>query len=180
VAIVTLADAKDQLNIPADDTSQDLELQRFVEAVTAPIERELGRVVEPRTVTDEIGVTGSVTSFLLRSVPVISLTSLVSIDGTQTWSIEPSVTHVDAESGRVTLLSGPPFTGTVMAIYQAGMTVIGANIQLAALITIQHLWETQRGRMGAIPGGGDIAMPAGYALPNRACELLDSPLPGVA
>jgi len=180
VAIVTLADAKLQLNLDADDTSADVELQRYIDAVTAPIERELGRVVEPRTVTDEIAVTGRRASFLLQSVPVVSLTSLISADGAQTWSVDPTVTHLDPESGRVTLLSGPPFTGTVVAIYQAGMAVIPANIQLAALIVIQHLWETQRGRSGAMPGGGDIPVPAGYAIPNRAAELLDTPLPGVA
>lgn len=183
MAIVTLADAKAQLNIPVADTSQDVELQGFVDAATAAVETQLGQVVEPRTITEEITAAGSVTSFLLSSVPVISLTSLVSLDGTQTWSVDPSVAHVNSENGRVTLLSGPPFIGSGIAIYQAGMTAPRANIRLAAKIIIQHLWETQRGTMGVQLGGGDTdnwMAGRGFAIPRRAIELLGPQLPGVA
>jgi hypothetical protein len=182
MALVTLDDAKKQLNITASDTSGDVELQGFVDAATAAVETQLGQVVDRRTVTEEIAAAGRVTSFLLSSVPVISLTSLVSLDGTQTWSVDPSVAHVDSASGRVTLLSGPPFIGPGIAIYQAGMTAVRANIRLAALIIIQHLWETQRGTMGVQLGGDSDNYVAGrgFAVPRRAIELLGTPLPGVA
>lgn len=182
MAIVTLADAKAQLNIPATDTSEDVELLGFIDAATAAVEEQLGQVVEPRPVVDQLDFAGSVTAFMLRSVPVISLTSLVSLDGTQTWNVSPSVMHVDSASGLVTVLSGAPVTGSVLATYQAGATAVAANVRLAGLIIIQHLWETQRGTMGVQLGGDMETYTAGrgFAIPRRAIELLGSQLPGVA
>ncbi|MEV6737881.1 phage head-tail connector protein [Streptomyces sp. NPDC051104] len=183
MAIVTLADAKAQLNISASDTSQDVELQVYVDAATAAVETQLGQVVEPRTIVDQLDFASSVTAFLLRSVPVVSLTSIVALDGTQTWGVSPSVVRVDGGSGCVTVLSGPPVKGSVLATYQAGMTVVPAHFRLAALIIVQHLWETQRGTMGVrLNSGGDDNYVAGrgFAIPRRAIELLGPQLPGVA
>lgn len=182
MAIVTLADAKAQLNIPVTDTSEDAELQGFVDAATAAVETQLGQVVEPRTVVDQLDFSSGATSFLLRSVPVISLTSIVSLDGTQTWTAAPPVMYVDAASGLVTVLSGAPVLGSVLATYQAGMAVVPANVRLAALIIIQHLWETQRGTMGVQLGGDadNYVAGRGFAIPRRAIELLGPQLPGVA
>ncbi|MFI5973512.1 head-tail connector protein [Streptomyces sp. NPDC051452] len=181
MAIVSLAAAKAQLNIPDDNTADDVELLGFIDAATAAVEKQLGKVVEPRTIVDELDFHRPVRSFLLRSVPVISLTSLTSLDGSHSWDVSPSAAHVDPESGRVTLL-GATIRGTAVGIYQAGLTVVGANVRLAAKIIIQHLWETQRGMM-QVQFGGDTETytpSRGYAIPNRALELLDTPLPGVA
>ena len=182
MAIVTLAAAKAQLNINSTDTSEDIELQGYVDAATAAVETQLGQVVDPRTVVDQLDFPGGVTSFLLRSAPVISLTSLVALDGATTWTVGSSVMHVDALSGCVTVLSGPPVIGSVLATYQAGYTVVPANIRLAALIIVQHLWETQRGAMGVQLGGDSDNWMAGrgFAIPRRAVELLGPQLPGVA
>ncbi|MFI6249045.1 hypothetical protein [Streptomyces sp. NPDC051016] len=181
MAIVTLAAVKAQLNIDDSDSTHDVELQLFADAVTIPIERELGRVVEVRTFSDEIRLTGGRT-FQLSRTPVVSMTSLTSLDGTRTWDVSPSAIYVDKEAGRVTLLTGPAVTGSALALYQAGEIETEANTRLAALITIQHLWETQRGAMGVQLGGeGETWVPGkGFALPRRAIELLDSNLPGVA
>ena len=45
MAIVTLADAKKQLNIDPSETRDDVELQVFVDAATAAVELQLGQVV---------------------------------------------------------------------------------------------------------------------------------------
>jgi hypothetical protein len=65
------------------------------------------------------------------------------------------------------------------------MAVIPANCTRAAAIIIQHLWETQRGVMGSRRFGGgqelDRALTGmGYAIPNRAKELLGQRAPVVA
>ncbi|MFD7793634.1 head-tail connector protein [Streptomyces sp. NPDC059759] len=181
MAIVTLADAKKQLNIPDDETSEDVEILGFIDAATAAVEEQLGTVVEPRTVVDELDFSRPVRSFLLQVVPVISLTSLTSLDGSRSWDVSPGAAHVDKESGRVTLL-GATVSGTAVGIYQAGVTAPGANIRLAAKIILQHLWETQRGTMGVQLGGdGEAYVPGrGFAIPRRAIELLGNQLPGVA
>jgi hypothetical protein len=57
--------------------------------------------------------------------------------------------------------------------------VVQEHITGAARIILQHLWRTQRaGRRGGVAGGGDdyaVTEPIpgiGYAVPNRALELL--------
>lgn len=181
MGIVTLAAGKKQLNIDEADTDDDLELQLYINALAAPIERELGRIVEQRTIVDEYDFPAGTTSFLLRAVPAVSLTSIAAVDGSTTWSVDPTSMHLSGASGRVTVLSGPPLAGLVTVTHVAGPASVAANVQLAALIVLQHLWETQRGRAGLVPGGGgEYMVPAGYALPNRACELLGIQLPGIA
>ncbi|MFF0139670.1 head-tail connector protein [Streptomyces sp. NPDC005227] len=181
MAIVTLADAKKQVNVDDDDTSNDVELLGFIDAATAAVEEQLGTVVEPRTCVDELDFRRPTRSFLLQAVPVISLTSMTSLDGSRSWDLSPAAAHVEKASGRVTLI-GATVSGTAILIYEAGLTVIGANIRLAAKIIIQHLWETQRGTMGVQLGGDDEGyVPGrGFAIPRRAIELLGNQLPGVA
>jgi hypothetical protein len=180
VGIVSLADARAQLNMGATETSDDDELRGFIGAATGAVERALGRIVVRRSFTDRFEVGGTVTELLLRNVPVLSLTSAVSADGATTWSA--ANLRVNTETGLVTVLSGPAFTGTVDVTYQAGEVVVPEDYQLAGKIILQHLWETQRGTMGVQLGGdNEPYMPGrGFAIPRRALELLDPPLPGVA
>jgi hypothetical protein len=90
--------------------------------------------------------------------------------------------RVDAGTGLVAVASGPAFTGALDVTYQAGLAIVPEDYRLAGLIIIQHLWETQRGTMGVQLGGdSETYMPGrGFAIPRRAMELLDPPLPGVA
>lgn len=178
--IVSLADARAQLNMRATEAGDDDELRGFIGASARAVERELGRVVVRRSFTDRFTVSGSATELLLRNVPVLSLTSVVSADGSATWNV--GSLQPDGETGLVTVKSGAAFTGVLDVAYQAGYAVIPENYRLASLIILQHLWETQRGTMGIQLGGGeDMAFASrGFAIPRRALELLDSQLPGVA
>ncbi|MGH3439673.1 MAG: hypothetical protein ACRDRN_24865, partial [Sciscionella sp.] len=133
-----------------------------------------------RQVTDEFDL-GYVSSFMLNNVPVLSLTSVTRIDGSITWDL--ASLHVNQKSGQVTLLSGAPVSGLVAVTYQAGYTVVPPNFQLAARIIVQHLWMTQRGDKGATRAGGmgtSVVPGIGFAIPNRALELLGTGLPGIA
>ncbi|MFJ9114478.1 hypothetical protein ACIRJO_02900 [Streptomyces sp. NPDC102394] len=176
MAIMTLAAAKKQLNIDASNTDDDLELQTYMDAVTGALEEYKHEVIEQRTFTEDIRVTAA-GSFRLFNAPVVSLTSVVAADGSQTWNV---ANLRAAPSGLVRVLSGVAVTGLVTVTYVAGPAVIPANYQLAGLIVLQHLWQTQRGVYGTVPGGGEIVVPAGFALPNRAMELLGKPTPVVA
>lgn len=176
--IVSLSDAKAQLNVAATYTDDDEELRRYIGAVTGVVEREVGRVVARRSITERQSLDVAATQVLLSNVPVISLTSVATVDGATTWAV--SDLDVDGDSGLATVLAGEPLGGDVEVTYDAGMAIVPENYQLAALIILQHLWETQRGKSGPVPGGGDLVVPAGYAVPNRARELLGIPLPGVA
>lgn len=179
--IVSLADARAQLNFGATETADDDELRGSIGAATRAVERALGKVVVRRSFTDRFTVGGSATQVLLRNVPVLSLTSFVSADGATSWDV--GSLQADGETGLVTVESGPAFTGVLDGTYQAGYAVIPENYQLAGKIILQHLWETQRGAMGVQLGGGDVDMALasrGFAIPRRALELLDTQLPGVA
>lgn len=179
-SIVSLDEARAQLNMRPTETTDDDELRGFVAAATRAVERALGRKVVRRTITDRFDLAGAVTQVLLRNVPVLSLTSVVSADGATTWNVADL--QPDAETGFVTVVSGPALTGSVDVTYQVGMVVVPDDYRLAAKIIIQHLWETQRGTMGVQLGGDNEGyMPGrGFAIPRRALELLDPPLPGVA
>lgn len=179
MAVVTLEQVKAQLGMDPAVTDDDEELQLYMSAGVTAVEDARGEVVEQRTVTDEMTLQGR-TAFLLRSTPVTALIAVQAVDGSQSWDV--SSLHVDADSGLVTVLSGPPVTGLVTVAYTAGPATAPSNYQLATLIVIQHLWETQRGSMGVQLGGeGEIYTPGrGFAIPRRAVELLGLSMPGVA
>lgn len=180
VGIVSLADARAQLNFGATETADDDELRFFIGAATGAVERALGRTVVRRSFTDRFDISGSATDLLLRRVPVLSLTSVVSADASTTWNT--AGLRLDAETGLVTVVAGAAFTGSLDVIYQAGLSLIPEDYRLAGLIIVQHLWETQRGTMGLQLGGdNETYIPGrGFAIPRRALELLDTQLPGVA
>ncbi|MFI1767519.1 hypothetical protein ACH41H_36480 [Streptomyces sp. NPDC020800] len=179
-SIVSLAEARAQLNMDPTETADDDELRGFVAATTRAVERELGRAVVRRTYTDRFTISGLTQQVLLRTAPVLSLTSATSADGATTWNTN----HIqaDTDTGYVTVVSGPPFSGVVDFVYQAGFAVIPDDYRLAGKIILQHLWETQRGVMRVQLGGDNETYTPGrgYAIPRRAQELLDSQLPGVA
>jgi hypothetical protein len=179
--IISLADAKAQENI--DSTVADEELRPFVEATTAIVERETGKTIVRRPVTNELHqLSYGKTSLFLRQRPVISVTSIASLDGLTTWS--PSNWYVNGDWGQLLWKSGPYLYGDVLVGYVPGMAVIPANYTRAAAIIIQHLWETQRGTMGSRRFGGQeldrSLVGMGYAIPNRAKELLGPRAPVVA
>ncbi|GHA01491.1 hypothetical protein ACFOOM_12120 [Streptomyces echinoruber] len=180
VAIVSLADAKKQLGLAASDTADDEKLRGFITGASLAVERHLGRIVARRTFTERRTARGG--RVLLSHVPVLTVTSAVSADGATTWTADDL--DVDTDSGLVTARPGAaPLVGDIDFIYTAGLRIVPDDYQLATLIITQHLWETQRGRMGAVPGGSDepeYLSGRGFALPRRALELLDAPLPGVA
>jgi hypothetical protein len=93
-----------------------------------------------------------------------------------------SALSLDPARGLVRHQSMLPFIfGDYVWQYQAGRAVIPAGIYEAAKITLKHLYAVERG-----PGGGGTqaggygeseaaatATPFGFAVPNRAIEMLD-------
>ena len=182
MAIVSLSDFKRHINKTDSNASEDAELQLFILAAEEVVERHLGQVVSPRTVTED-HVVSRPGPLRLRSGPVMSLTSVAAVDGSRTWDV--SGVSVDEVTGALSTGLGPALSGFVRVVYQAGMSPIPANIQLATLIIAQHLWQTQRpASPGIAPfGGGDTSLAPsvyGYALPNRALELLGTRAPVIA
>lgn len=171
--IISLTDAKQQLNMTG--TSDDEELRTFLEAGSLVVARLRGEAIVRQTVVEEHYARGRVA---LNCPPVLSLTSVVRVDGTFSWTV--SDLHV-SPAGVVKPKLGLGLYGDIIFTYVAGYTVVPADTALAARIIIQHLWETQRGSRGVPrPGLSDGVVVAGYAIPNRAVELLGAGTAGVA
>lgn len=182
MALLTLADAKLQLNIDADDTSDDAELQAWCDAIAGAVEEHVGRVIAQRQITETARFAGGVV--MLAGVPVIALDAIASPDGATTW--DTGDFDLDPDTGEVTVMSGPTPRGRVRVTYTAGYAddAIPGKFKRGAAVILQHVWETQRG-VGTLPGGviGDEEAydpRASFAIPRKAEEWLGPPLAGVA
>lgn len=172
--IVSLRDAKQQLNLPLTSTTHDEELRGFIAATTDAVEFLIGPVVV-RSYTERVD--GDRPMIVLSHTPVVSVTSITPVLTGGTTYLSSEV-DVDADTGVVQLLTGGWFTGGPWGVtYKAGRSVIRGGVRLASLIIIQHMWRTQRGGQSTVRArsGDDYTEPIpglGYSIPNRAMELL--------
>ncbi|MBU8549790.1 phage gp6-like head-tail connector protein [Streptomyces sp. Babs14] len=176
MALLTLAEAKAQLNITSD--ADDTELTAYIEAVGPVIERFVGPV-EPQEVVETHDVPrdgGRV--LVLRRLPVMSLTSVVPVlAGGPAYDVGTLV--LDGDTGVVQRVDGGWLRGPLRVTYQAGRANVPATINLAARMLVQHLWRTQNAGRGPVLAGGDdfsVSEPVpgfGYAVPNRVLQLLE-------
>lgn len=186
--LVSLADAKRQLGMSS--TTDDEELRSVVEAATAVVERHLDMAVIRRTVVERRNLgnpsvsrsPGVLQRISLAKKPVASLTSVVAAVGGNTWNVaDMRVT----DAGVVEVLQGAVVWGPVVWTYVAGMQEIPANYTKAGEYIVQHMWDTKRGAKGSARAGG-LDTPGqgftsfGYAIPNRALELLGPSVSGIA
>jgi len=185
--IVSLADAKQHLNMSATSTKDDEELRGFIEAATEVVEELSGEVVVRRTVIERKPLRGG--RVALSYTPVVSLTSIAATDGTLTsdqagWDVDP-------DTGILTALPGATaWYGDAVFTYIAGPAIIPARYTRAALMILKHMWESQRSQVGSsrnpIGGqsrGGDddnFVYSLGYAIPRAAAELLPPRISGIA
>jgi hypothetical protein len=144
--IVSLADAKRHLNIPAAETSNDAELREFIEAVTRPIEAKVGPIVR-RTVTRILYPCYSGEPVAVPFSPVISITSAALLrDGsalvTTGWYVDGPMLYPGVSG----YFPPEPFTLT----YVVGRVVIPGEIRNATLNIIKDLWTSQRGSAGSV------------------------------
>lgn len=190
--IVSLARAKRKLKIDLTATDADEDIRDYIEAATSVIERYRKETIVTRSVTEEHMLRQWVWELPLFHTPVRSLTSVATVDGTLSWNV--SDLHVDPDTGVLTVvrgvpLRGSPIRGALRVVLVAGRAVIPAHYQKAALIIVEHLWQTERAQSdaGPFPGAYEDSMIGlqrragiGYAIPNRALELLGTPPPQVA
>jgi len=180
--IVSLADMKRHLGKSPADTSDDEELRGFIEAATAVIEEHRAETVTRRTIVENMQVSSRAMVVQLRTSPVQELLSVAPADGTVTWNVDDL--HVTPH-GVVSVQAGAALYGLVRFTYVAGHQVVPANYTLAAKIIVAHLWETQQQPgLGPNPFANDAEFLSptgrGFAIPNRAVELLGRRPPLVA
>jgi hypothetical protein len=182
--LISLHEAKKQLRL-GDVTTHDDDLRMFIASAGRAIENHTGDTVVRRTVTERHRRATSVV--VLRRSPVVSVTTVVSTGGSTTW--QAADLDVDPDTGIVTAVTGLRLTGDLTVTYVPGMRVIPPNYLLAARIITEHLWQTMRPFAGVAnlpPGALEDSLDArsgglvGFAIPNRALELLGTPGPLVA
>jgi len=180
VAVLSLGDAKDMLNIPQTNTTFDAELQRKIASIESSLERVFGGPIISRQIVERAELTSGYTTLMLRKRPVVSVQSMVS---TASGSpIDITDIEIDPNSNIVRRKLGLPFYGPYFTwmpiftvIYTAGLgTAVQPAISEGAAVILKHLWDTQRG-VGAVPAGGDemTTIPGmGFMVPNLAADLL--------
>lgn len=190
--IVSLAEAKEILHQTAS-TANDAKIQGYNAAATTWIEYVCGPVVV-QTIVERLPSRGVMQA--LSKPPVIALLPWTTFPpGMSGLGIALPVPaspmfpcmvfgipypetqlYCDPKTGIVTHTSGLPFIyGSYMWQYQAGRPVIPAGIYEAAKITLKHLWMVEAAGTGTGTGTGDeetTMTPFGFAVPNRAIELL--------
>jgi hypothetical protein len=182
-ALMSLADTKDLLRVPAGDSKFDGQLRFFLEGVTAVIDHYCGPMV-PRQITERHTTAGEPT-LMLHNPPVLQPAGqphpLVSITPVYSYGVpypDLSQFSVDFKAGEVTHIQGLPFYyGKYDVTYWAGRTYIGAHVLLAAEVILKHWWALERnnGRFtGYTPSAADdTTMMFGFAIPNRAVQMLE-------
>jgi hypothetical protein len=186
-SVISLQDAKDQLNIPASNTASDAEIASWIATIESNLKRATGGPVVNRTVTERAEMMSNQTVILVRQRPLVSVTSIASTSG-GTIDISAGL-DLDVNAGLIRRKLGLPFYGpffqwmpAVTVTYVAGWGVsVPAAFASFARIVLAHLWSSQRGPLTVPMGGGDLTTPPGFgfAIPNMAAELLNGSQGGV-
>lgn len=174
VNLLTLQDAKDQLDITS--TANDVELQSWIDATTALVELRCGPM-SPQSFTQTTAA-GRSTAVVLRQYPVKSVDSMVAVLPNGPAYVATDF-YVD-DAGLLRRLDGRQIVGPLRVTYTAGRDTIPPAVTSAAKVIVQHFWATQRGNapVSAYPGAGDVEMPAQVPglywddIPNQAKVLL--------
>ena len=181
LSIVSLASARRKCNL-GDDTSFDDDLREYMESAREIVESHTCRTIVPSVKTEMVRGNGS--TLVLSSTPVASVVSVTSVDGGTSWDV--SGLRVNANAGIVHLISGPSLVGLLDVVYRAGDAVVQTRYRRAALIIIEHLFATERplqvdqSSTMYDDSMGETFRGKGFAIPNRALELLGKPPPLVA
>lgn len=186
--ILPLSELKQQLELDPLDTSMDAELHAKGAAITKALENYKREVIVQRTITETLrfGVMWNsawpvLSAARLTFRPCISLTSVVSRDGTQSWDVVNNL-YLHNDTGIIEILAGPPITGWVVFTYVAGYQIIPYNYLEGAKVLLQHVWETRRGPGGStgVVGAEELGDWRHFtALPRKVTEWLGPPAPVV-
>lgn len=170
MSAIPLAEAKSHLSI--SDSTHDIALQAKLDAAEAAIVKKCGPL-SASSVTER--VTGGGSGLVLRTTPVVSLTSVTPVGGSA-YTVADLM--VDTSAGVVEWVSGSSFTsGRYDVVYSAGRSTLPSDLKLGVLELVRHMWETQRGptrRPGSQSADGYAnSIPgAAHSFPFRVVELI--------
>lgn len=184
--VISLADARAEINEQTGVTANDDELRLFIASATTMLE-DLGSMMSigilPQTRTEEYRPVGSEIALKMR--PVASVTTVTEYRGTTSTVIAVGATPgaagesytLNGSAGVLTRRSGGvevAWADVVVVTYVWGSTTVAPNVVTAARALVAHVFKLgQRGWRPSF-GGDDVTItPSGYAVPNRVREMLD-------
>jgi hypothetical protein len=174
VSLPTLTDLKAEANIP--NTGSDDELQTKLDQAIKVVEGLVGPIDDPVSVTEtHYSVSSDV--LVLKRMPVVALSAVSARSGSATTALPLADYELDVDTGLVRSVAGGWFRGTYTVTYTAGYDDLPADLAGAVVLIAAHLWGTQRGPAPTSPLANDDTFPTpglGFAIPNRAQELLSS------
>jgi hypothetical protein len=190
--ILSQAEAKEILHLTGT-TTYDGRIQGYNAAVTNIVEWWCGPCVQ-QPFTEKLPAAGL--EVQLSHPPVLSLTAWTSIPAglatagiavpdppspmfpTRVFGIAYPLDqlYADPKMGTVTHTSGLPFYyGDYIWSYTGGRLIIPPCIYEASKVILKHIWLVEGGGSGTGSGSGDdqtTATPMGFAVPNRALQLM--------
>lgn len=166
--IISLADAKAEINLPASVTINDDELRLYIAGTTPVIEEIVGRVLTA-TLTETFD--GGKAAVLL-SERATAITS-VTVGGVATTNyvanLDAGIVYAGSTSSPTSFTWGRQ---NVVVTYTTGGSTIDPNIVLAARVVAAHLYQVgQQGRRGKNVTDEITVLSSGFAVPTRAVEL---------
>jgi hypothetical protein len=169
--LVTLADVRKSLGLASTDTTNDTDIERYIEAATPTIENIVGPLIQRSRVFTFDG--GS--STVVVPVRFASVTSVVESGATITdfvTDLQAATITAGATDGVRDFAYG--YQNIVVTVV-VGAATVPANVQLAARELVRFWW--QQGRQANIPAFGEapesMSTPMGFAVPKRVLELLE-------
>lgn len=177
---LTLDEVRAHLSFDDGDHTADDKLGGYIDTAISVIEKLVGPVTP--TPASELFDPGQ-WLLALSGYPILSVDAVVFMGTT----LDPSFWNFDRSDNTVYSRWGAPFAWygrkTVEVHYTLGRSAVPANIHMAGLELVRHMWDqAQQGQRPLLGGaGGDSYQPGmGYLIPNRVRELLDGEMPGPA
>jgi len=151
MSVLGLPEVKAHLNITV--ATYDAELQAFIDACEVMVAEKVGPLTS--TATTE-RVSGGGCGLVLRTTPVVSLTSVTPVNGSA-YSL--TLLNVDKSAGVIEWLSGARFqTGWYDVVFQSGRATVSEDLKLGIKDLIRDNWaHSQRGARPA--RAADEALP---------------------
>jgi hypothetical protein len=174
--LVSLADAKDYLNIPQDRTTNDAELGHFI-AVASEFVEARTQSYHAQTVTERYVFPrlGGENVLILRKSPVTAVSAVIE-NGLTTlvgnYQVNAVGNYIWRTSG---WWSSPVDVTYTVGATTGGGSVMPERVRHAVLVVLKHLWTTQRGTlpMGGRQSADDVYDPrSSYSFPRAVAEML--------
>lgn len=169
--LITLADAKASLGIPAATTANDADIEKYIEAATPVIENITGPLLAGARTVAVDGGSGAI--LLERFTAVTAITESGTAITDYVADPHAGIIYAGTTTSQRAFKAG---VRNIVVTVTVGAATIPPNIALATRELVRHWW--QQGRQGNRPAFGnegvsDVSVPSGFAVPRRVIELCE-------